>query len=489
MAQENYSKDIDLWQVIQNGDFYYELEDSETKLMKETPYEFLEDDQKKNLGKNNEAKMTLYNSIPHKEYSCIDLLTQEYEKFLISNEETIDSGFTQFNAIVTSLKSLDPDYSSKNHVYEMFLDNDGVGSKTTKEKVKSLALKAKVTREKTSDDSNSQGGSNKDIDEEEAKAFNLLARNFCKFFRKDIFIACHASLHFGNIERNHHGWGNIDNLTMEQYLTLTRGNQAPSVAKPEIRGSVNFEIKSQFMRELREDTFTGNKKDDAHEHVKRILDIVSLFNILGVTHDAVMLRVFPITLTGAAKRWVDRLTPGTINTWDLLKKAFIQRYCPPSKTAKQLEDIRNFKQEGEETFYQAWERYNDLLYKCPNHDINSHQKVNIFYNGLSIMNRQLLNSHGPIPGMTPAEGLKAIQTMADHSQKWHDGSPSRSICGSNNSEGMDAIASKLVNLGRDMKKLKENVHTIQVGCQLCGGPHLDKECPLCHTSPRQKREA
>ncbi|GJV75984.1 cysteine-rich receptor-like protein kinase [Tanacetum coccineum] len=77
----------------------------------------------------------------------------------------------------------------------------------------------------------------------------------------------------------------------------------------------------------------------------------------------------------AAKRWVDRLASGTINTWDLLKKAFIQRYCPPFMTAKQLEDIHNFKQEGDESLYQAWERYNDLLYKCPTHDINSHQKV------------------------------------------------------------------------------------------------------------------
>ncbi|GJY54424.1 retrotransposon protein, partial [Tanacetum coccineum] len=54
-----------------------------------------------------------------------------------------------------------------------------------KDKVKSLALKAKVTREKTSDDSDSQDGSNEDVDEErEAEAFNLMARNFRKFFRK-----------------------------------------------------------------------------------------------------------------------------------------------------------------------------------------------------------------------------------------------------------------------------------------------------------------
>ncbi|GJR38883.1 zinc knuckle CX2CX4HX4C containing protein [Tanacetum coccineum] len=130
--------------------------------------------------------------------------------------------------------------------------------------------------------------------------------------------------------------------------------EAPGVVKPKIGGNVNFKIKSQFIRELREDTFSGNKDEDAHNHIDRVLSIVGLFNILGVD----------------AKRWVDKLAPGTINTWDLLKKAFIQRYCPPSMTAKQLEDIHNFKQEGAKSLYQAWKRYNDLLYKSPTHDIN-----------------------------------------------------------------------------------------------------------------------
>ncbi|GJY59465.1 hypothetical protein Tco_0459357 [Tanacetum coccineum] len=68
--------------------------------------------------------------------------------------------------------------------------------------------------------------------------------------------------------------------------------------------------------------------------------------------------------------------------------------------------------------------------------------------------------------------------MANHSQKWHDGSSSRNIERSSNSEGIAAIVNKLENLGRDMKKLKENVHAIQVGCQSCEGAHLDKDCPL-----------
>ncbi|GJY75247.1 zinc knuckle CX2CX4HX4C containing protein, partial [Tanacetum coccineum] len=71
----------------------------------------------------------------------------------------------------------------------------------------------------------------------------------------------------------------VDTLTMEQYLALSRENQAPGVVKPEIRGNVNFEIKSQFMRELREDTFSGNKDEDAHDHIDRVLSIVGLFNI------------------------------------------------------------------------------------------------------------------------------------------------------------------------------------------------------------------
>nr|GEU60694.1 hypothetical protein [Tanacetum cinerariifolium] len=82
------------------------------------------------------------------------------------------------------------------------------------------------------------------------------------------------------------------------------------------------------MRELREDTFFKNKNEDAHEHVERVLNIISLFNIPRVSHDAVMLCIFSITLTGAAKRWVDRLPPGTVDSWELLKKSFIQRLPP-----------------------------------------------------------------------------------------------------------------------------------------------------------------
>nr|GEV09686.1 E3 ubiquitin-protein ligase BRE1A-like [Tanacetum cinerariifolium] len=147
------SKDINLWQVIQNGDFYFEVEDEETKLIKETTYELLKDNEKKQLGKNEEAKMTttmLY-LVKHPDYSSknhvrkfLRALPLKQRAMVTTIEEAKDLATLPLDELIGNLK-----------IYEMVLDNNGVASKTTKEKVKSLALKAKVTREQTSDDNDS----------------------------------------------------------------------------------------------------------------------------------------------------------------------------------------------------------------------------------------------------------------------------------------------------------------------------------------------
>ncbi|GJX34929.1 zf-CCHC domain-containing protein [Tanacetum coccineum] len=139
------SKDLDLWHVITNGDFQPIIQNPETKLDEVVPFEKQTDDLKRKLAKNNEAKMVIYNALPRKEYErifmCntakeiwktllithqgnsqvkdnkIDLLVQQYEQFVISEDESIDSAaFARFNTIITSLKALDEGYSSKNYV-------------------------------------------------------------------------------------------------------------------------------------------------------------------------------------------------------------------------------------------------------------------------------------------------------------------------------------------------------------------------------------
>ncbi|GJY17862.1 hypothetical protein Tco_0389353 [Tanacetum coccineum] len=141
-----------------------------------------------------------------------------------------------------------------------------------------------------------------------------------------------------------------------------------------------------------------------------------------------------------------------------------------------MEEINNFQQEPEENLYQAWERFKELLIKCPQYYLTEMQEVILFYNGLRIPTRQILDSRGTIPSKTAADAKVAIQEMAEYSPKWHNGtSRSRSTATSN---GLAAIQAQLNNLGREIKKVNEKVYATQVGCEQCKGPHYTKDCPL-----------
>ncbi|GJV72762.1 ribonuclease H-like domain-containing protein [Tanacetum coccineum] len=247
----------------------------------------------------------------------------------------------------------------------------------------------------------------------------------------------------------------ISAITIKQYIALIPDDIKPDIVNPKIGDDIEFEINSKSMRELRRKLFAGTNDEDTYEHVRTVLEIVDLFHFPGVIYDVVMLRVFPITLKGRALRWKDRLP--TITTWDLLKKDFIWRYCHPFITAKKLEEIRNFKQERDQTLYYAWERYNDLLYQCPLHDLNCQQKVHIFYTRLDIPTRKILDSNRFIPLMTPTQALESIQAMADHSHNWYDETTTRERI-NDDLDNVDAIHAsfKREHLTKECSLEKEN---------------------------------
>ncbi|GKE76466.1 hypothetical protein Tco_1542586, partial [Tanacetum coccineum] len=88
--------------------------------------------------------------------------------------------------------------------------------------------------------------------------------------------------------------------TMEQYMSKTRTDYVSGVARPKIDNKDQFELKGQFLKELRENRFSGSDNEDANEHVEKVLKIVDLFHVPNIVVDQLMLRVFPISLTGAA---------------------------------------------------------------------------------------------------------------------------------------------------------------------------------------------
>ncbi|GKA40830.1 hypothetical protein Tco_0733423 [Tanacetum coccineum] len=86
---------------------------------------------------------------------------------------------------------------------------------------------------------------------------------------------------------------------MEQYMSKNRGNYGLGVARPKINDKTHFELKGQFLKELRENTFSGSKHEVANEQFEKVLEIVDLFHIPEVSQDQIMLRAFPMSLTGA----------------------------------------------------------------------------------------------------------------------------------------------------------------------------------------------
>ncbi|GJR12976.1 hypothetical protein Tco_0795628 [Tanacetum coccineum] len=225
--------------------------------------------------------------------------------------------------------------------------------------------------------------------------------------------------------------------TMEEYMTKTRDGYGSGIARPKIDDKAHFELKGQFLKELRDNTFNELDHEDANEHIEKVLEIVDLFHILEITQDQIMLKAFPKSLTGAASRWLRNEPSGLIITSKATKKKFLSKYCPPARTAKK------------------WRR---------SITFNKNMEVILFYKGLEVPTRQILDSKGAIPTMTAADAKVAIQEMAEHSKKWHDGTSTRTRS-TKTSDALAAIQAQLNNLGREIKKVNEKVYAAQVTMQ------------------------
>ncbi|GJZ49051.1 hypothetical protein Tco_0603241 [Tanacetum coccineum] len=136
----------------------------------------------------------------------------------------------------------------------------------------------------------------------------------------------------------------------------------------EITETMTEPTMDEYMRKTREDYGSG---------VARLkFDKDAKFELKDVTQDQLMLRVFPISLTGAASRWLRNEPAGSITTWEILKGKFLSKYCPPSRTAKRMEEINNFKQEPNETLSSV-ERFKELLLRCPQHFLTNMHENNL----------------------------------------------------------------------------------------------------------------
>ncbi|GJS47378.1 reverse transcriptase domain-containing protein [Tanacetum coccineum] len=89
---------------------------------------------------------------------------------------------------------------------------------------------------------------------------------------------------------------------------------------------------------------------------------------------------------------LDKEPPRSILTWDDLVSKFINKFFPPSKTTNLRNEITRFQQRFDESFYEAWDRFNDLLRACPHHGFSELHQLDTFYNALNTNDQDSLNS-------------------------------------------------------------------------------------------------
>ena len=85
----------------------------------------------------------------------------------------------------------------------------------------------------------------------------------------------------------------------------------------------------------------------------------------GIIEDAIRLCLFQFSLKDKATGWLQALQPGNIITWVEMGQKFLEKFFPPAKTTFLRIEIRTFEQQDLESLYEAWERFKDLLGRCP----------------------------------------------------------------------------------------------------------------------------
>ncbi|GKD83112.1 reverse transcriptase domain-containing protein, partial [Tanacetum coccineum] len=140
-----------------------------------------------------------------------------------------------------------------------------------------------------------------------------------------------------------------------------------------------------------ENKFHGQLRADPHDHIREFLAICDMFNYGETQSEAVKLLMFPLSLCDEAKTWFNKLNEGSITSWDQMRRAFINRFFPPSLFNCLLLEMRSFSQNTCEILTDAWLRLKNILQKCHGHGLTKGAIIQIFYHGLDEPTQAILD--------------------------------------------------------------------------------------------------
>src|SRR5262249_30939398 len=148
-----------------------------------------------------------------------------------------------------------------------------------------------------------------------------------------------------------------------------------------------------------------------------------------------------------------------------------------SQTAKLSNDISTYTQLETESLYEAWERYKELLRRCPRHGLPTWLQVQTFYNGLIHRHKAMIDAAagGTLNNKTLEAAYELIDEMATNSYQWQvDRAATKKQAGVHNVDAITALAAQI-------ELLNKKIDGMSVGnvmmCELCGvNGHKSIDC-------------
>ncbi|XP_063946058.1 uncharacterized protein LOC135151506 [Daucus carota subsp. sativus] len=139
-----------------------------------------------------------------------------------------------------------------------------------------------------------------------------------------------------------------------------------------------------------------------------------------------------------------------------------------------------------ETLCEAWERYKEMLRKCPHHGMPDWMAINCFYNGLGPQSRPMLDaaSGGALLTKSYEEAYELIEMMAANeyqnpTQRLHQGK----AAGILDVDATTALTAQIKALTMKMDSLVNlGIQQPPSVCELCAGTHSTDQCAISSES-------
>ncbi|KAM1476367.1 hypothetical protein ACFXTO_038361 [Malus domestica] len=213
----------------------------------------------------------------------------------------------------------------------------------------------------------------------------------------------------------------MDNRTLKELSASGLDNATPLCIQypAAAQGKTDeFELKSSLLHHIAK--YHGLSMEDPNKHLKEFEVVCSSMTPVNVDGNILKMKAFPFSLMDKAKDWLYELAPGTVTSWESMKRAFLEKFFPTSRIILLRKKISGIQQEEGESFPTYYERFKSLVTSCPQHQMKEELLLQYFYEGLLPLERQMLDASagGALVDKTPMAAKVLIANRALNAQQY-----------------------------------------------------------------------